>query len=322
MPTKEEALQLIKTIGQNRILTKIELENAFDSATNPITDITLTKKLTITEILYYLGGGIVSLGIIILVYQNWGTLDSVSKIVVTAGIAIATYFVGLILNKYKNTEAISSTAFLISGLVSPVGLWVVASQIGLKPETDAAQSSITALLLFINLFSYFFLRKNVFTIFSILFGTWFFFSFTNFLFANSFDSNNLIHFYQYRYLLTGIAYTILGYFFSKTERAALCEPLYSFGVVAFLGAAFSLALESVIWELVFPILTFAVLFLSFPVKSKAFLSWSTLSLMVYILWVTSKHFTGSLGWPISLVLAGFGIIGVGILSLSIKKKYI
>ena len=45
-------------------------------------------------------------------------------------------------------------------------------------------------------------------------------------------------------------------------------------------------------------------------------------LMAYILKITSEYFSSGLGWPLALILAGLAMIGVGYMSISIKKKYL
>ena len=69
MATKEEVLQYIKTLGEQKIVTKDELDLAYDSGSGIKTDVVLTKKLGISEILYYIGGAIVFLGIAILLIK-------------------------------------------------------------------------------------------------------------------------------------------------------------------------------------------------------------------------------------------------------------
>jgi len=173
--------------------------------------------------------------------------------------------------------------------------------------------------------SYVVFRKNVFTLFSILFGTWLFFSLTSFMIGGGayFDSWK---FYEYRVLVAGITYILIGYAFSKNERASLSNFLYGFGILGFLGSALSLGgwepNQNVFWELIYPGLIFGALFLSVHIKSKSFLTWGTLFLMAYILKITSEYFSTGLGWPLALVIAGLSMIGVGYMSLSLKKKYL
>lgn len=325
MATKEEILQYVRTLAEQKFLTKEELNAAFDAGSGIKTDVVLTKKIGIAEILYYIGGAIVFLGISILLWQNWSTLGFGTKLLATLGAGIAAYIVGVLFSRDERTEAVGSAFYLISALVMPVGLYVVFDKAGFDASSYGVQSLISGILLGTYLLSYAVFRKNVFTLFSILFGTWLFFSLTSFMVGDrpSFDDWN---FFQYRALVAGLAYVLLGYAFSKDERAPLAGFLNGFGILGFLGAALSLGGwepdQNVFWELIFPGLVFATLFLSVHIKSKAFLTWGTIFLMAYILKITSEYFSTGLGWPLALVIAGLAMIGAGYLSISLKKKYL
>jgi hypothetical protein len=65
-----------------------------------------------------------------------------------------------------------------------------------------------------------------------------------------------------------------------------------------------------------------VILLSIWLKSKSFLVFGALFLMIYILKITSEYFTNSLGWPLALVLAGLLLIGIGALSVWLNKRYL
>lgn len=325
MVTKEEAFQYIKTLAEQKVVSKDELNTAYDSGSGIKTDIVLTKKLGIAEILYYIGGGIVFLGISIFLWQNWSTLGFATKVLATLGSGIAAYFVGLLFSRDERTESVGSAFYLISALVTPVGLGVVFDNAGFDSGTYGMQSLISGIMLGTYLASLFILKKNVFTLFSILFGTWFFFSITSFI-VGDMPSFDYWKFYEYRVLFVGLAYMLLGYAFSNDERASLKGFLYGFGILGFLGAALTLGgwepKQNVFWELIYPGLVFGVLFLSVHIKSKAFLTWGTIFLMIYILKITSEYFSTGLGWPLALIIGGLAMIGAGYMSISLKRKYL
>ena len=325
MTTKEEVLQYIKSLSEKKVITRNELTEAYDSGSKIKQDVALTKKPGIAEILYYIGGMIVFLGISILLWQNWHTLGFGTKVLATLGSGIAAYFVGLLFSKNKSTETASSAFYLISALVTPMGLWVVFDNAGFDASSYGSQSLISGIMLSTFLASLVVLRKNVFTLFSILFGTWLFFSLTSWMVGGAPYFNDW-KFYMYRVLVAGVAYILMGYAFSKNERAPLSGFLYGFGILGFLGAALALGRwkpnQNVFWELIYPGLVFGALFLSVYIKSKAFLTWGTFFLMAYILKITSEYFSTGLGWPLALVIAGLAMIGVGYMSLLIKKKYL
>ena len=325
MATKEETLRYIRTLAAQKVVTREELTQAYDSGSGIKVDVVLTKKLGIADILYYIGGAIVFLGISILLWQNWSTLGFGTKVLATLASGIAAYFVGLLFSRDERTDTAGSAFYLISSMVTPIGLWVVFDHAGFDASSYGFQSLIAGIMLGTYLLSLFVFRKNVFTLLSILFGTWLFFSLTSWMVGGApyFKEST---FYMYRVLVAGVAYMLMGYAFSKNERAPLSGFLYGFGVLGFLGAALALGrwkpTQNIFWELIYPSLVFGVLFLSVHVKSKAFLTWGTLFLMAYILKITSEYFSTGLGWPLALVVAGLAMIGAGYMAISIKKKYL
>lgn len=325
MPTKEEALSYVKAIAEQKIATKDEVKQAYDLGSGVKTDASLNKRAGIAEILYYIGGAIIFLGIAILLAQNWSTLSFATKVLATFGVGVAAYFTGVLFSKDKRTETAGHAFHLISALVLPIGIYVILDNSGIDAGSMGSQSFISGLLLSTYLLSYAFFRKNIFALFSILFGTWFFFSVTSYIIGGApyFEG---WEFSQYRVLIVGITYMLLGYSFSTTERSKLSGFLYGFGVLGFLTSALVLGEwkphQNVIWELIYPGLVFGVLFISVYLKSKSFLTFGTIFLMAYILKITSEYFASGLGWPLSLVVAGLAMIGVGYMSLSLKKKYL
>lgn len=322
---KEELLQQIRSLAAENLITKEELTKAYDEALGKKTDVAITKKLGITEIFYYIGGVIVFLGIAVLVWQNWSILSVATKIIVTLGSGIAAYIVGVLFGRYEKMDPVGQAFYLIYALVTPIGLYIVFDNAGFDAGSHGTQSLIAGILFGTHLLSLVIFRKNIFTIFSIIFGTWLFFAFTSFLIGGKPHFGEL-KFFEYRFLLTGLAYILLGYSFSRDKRHSITGPLYGFGIFGFLGAALVLGgwepNQNVFWELIYPGLVLGVIFLSVYLKSKAFLTFGSIYLMVYILKITAEYFTGSLGWPLALVLAGLALIAIGYFSFYLNRKYI
>jgi hypothetical protein len=325
MVTKEEALQYVQSLGAEHVVTSEELLSAFNAGSgNP--SLPASKKVGVTEILSYIGGGIVFLGISILIGQNWSTFGFGTKVLATFGSGIAAYLVGLMFSREERTETVGAAFYLISALVLPIGLYVILNNAGFDANSYASQCIMSTILLGTYFLSYYVFRKNLFVLFSILFGTWLFFSLTSYLVGNGFYSDDMQKFYEYRFLVTGLSYILLGYNFSKTVRASLTGFLYGFGILGVLGAAMTLGgwkpNQDIFWELIYPFLVFGAIFLSISLKSKAFLTWGTIFLMGYILKITSEYFSEGLGWPLALVIAGLAMIGIGYESVSLRKKYL
>ena|SRR3989344_2439290 len=321
---KQELLSSITSLSLQNSVTKEEVIQAFENGKQQKTGV-LRREMGLAEVLYFIGGFIVFVGIAILIWQNWSTLNSVTKILTTLGFGIAAYFAGVILNREERYGALGYAFHLIAALVIPLGLTVTFDQAGLKTSSAGTQSLIAGTLFAMYLSSYLVFKKPFFTFFSIAYATYFFFSFTNFLIgSNPYFTD--IKFYEYRFLMVGLSYLLLGYYLSSTEQKDLSGILYGFGNLFFLGAALVLGgwkpSQNVLWEIVFPGLVFIILFLSVHLKSKAFLTWGTIFLMAYILKITGEYFSGTIGWPLSLMICGVSLIGIGYYAFTVNKKYL
>lgn len=321
---KEELLRQVRSSAAQHLVTRDEVTAAFDAGVGGDVDVEATPQTGISHILYYVGGAVVFLGISVLIWQHWSALNSATKILSTLGSGIAAYVAATFLTRHERLEAVARAFYFISALVTPLGLHVTFDIAGLDTGSHGVQSLISGILLVTFLLSYFVYRKTVFTLFSIMFGTWVFFSVTSFLVGS--NPHFGWEFSAYRVLCTGLVYVLLGYSFAQTPQRALTGALYGFGAFLFLGAALALGdwepNQNWFWELVFPGLVFGVMFLSVYLRSKAFLTFGSIYLMVYILKITWEYFADSLGWPLALVFTGLGLIAIGYLHFNFKKKYL
>jgi hypothetical protein len=324
MNNKNDALQHIRAWAAMRLITRDELNAAFDAGAQLEPDTAELRQPGLTHILSYVGGAIVFLGISVLIWQHWTALSDATKILSTLGSGIAAYLTGVLLSRMERFEITGVAFHFIAALVSPLGLYVTLDVAGLDANSHGIQSLIAGILLTTYLLSYVIARKPLFTLFSIMFGTWLFFSFTSHLVGTSpafgweFDA--------YRVLCIGLVYGLLGYGFADTGQRALTGSLYAFGAFFFLGAALALGdwkpHQNQLWELAFPGLVFGVIFLSVHLHSKSFLTFGSIYLMAYLLKITAEYFAESLGWPLALVLTGLGLIAIGYLHVSLRKRFL
>ena len=321
---KQELLSSVSILSSQKLITKGELLKAFENGNERKSSV-LTKQIGISEVLYFIGGFIVVLGIAVLIWQNWNILNSFTKILTTLGFGIAAYFVGVILNKEEKYGAVGYAFHLIAALIMPLGIGVTFDQAGFNASSVGTQSLIAGILFAVYLNSYLLFKKPIFSFFSIAYATIFFFVFTNFLVgSNPYFAD--IKFYEYKFLMVGLSYLFLGYYLSLTEERVLSGVLYGFGSLFFLGAALALGgwepSQNAFWEIIFPGFVFIILLLSVYLKSKPFLIFGTIFLMIYILKITGEYFSGTLGWPLSLMICGIALIGIGYYAFTLNKKYL
>lgn len=329
MTTKDEVLQAVQMLVGRGLITKGELDLAYEAGSGTQKSGFPNKEPGIAKVLSCIGGVIVFIGIVVLLAENWSTLGFGAKVLATFGAGVAAYVGGILLGRDQRTEAVGSALCAMSGLVLPLGLGVIVDHAGFDLGSFGVQSLFSGALFALYLLSYLVWRRNtralgqVFLFFSVCFGTWLFFSLTSLMAVGwHFDETK---FFEYRVLAVGMGYMLLGRAFATNEQVQLREVLSAFGILGFLGAALVLGgwkpAQKVFWELIYPVLVFGTLWLSVKWKSKSFLNVGTIFLMAYIIKVTSEYFSSSLGWPLTLIIAGLALMGAGYLSLGLKRNY-
>lgn len=320
MATKEEVLVYITNLAKTKITTREEIIEAYDAGLNELSP-SISTKLSVSDVLYFVGALIVSMGAYFLVY-NTHNLSSSVKIIFTLIFGLFNFSVGAILNSRKKLESVSFAFFLISALLIPFGLNIAFDAAGKSIDTAGTQAVISGITFVFFLVAQLLMKKNIFVFFNIVSGTWFFFALTGTIIPGIIDWQ----FYAYRVMVIGLSYIFLGRYLSKNNLTApLSGFLYAFGVIGFLGAAISLGgwspNQNIFWEMIFPVLVFGVLYLSVSMRNKSFLVFGTLFLMGYIGKITAEYFSEGLGWPIALMICGILVIGAGYLFVYIRKRY-
>ncbi len=279
----------------------------------------------VSSILYYLGGAIVFMGISFFIAQQWHQFGVGMRIFITLGTAVAALMTGVILNQQRQLGAVENAFFLLSGLLMPVGLMVAYEEAGLHIISPALQLQILAVLTAVYLATFLLLRKNLLLIFTVLFATCSFFAIIDVMVGNApvFDPFTIA---SYQLLSAGLAWMFLGHGLSRGQHQMLCGWLQGFGVVAFLAAALALGEwkpnQNLFWEIIYPGLVFAVIFLSTHLKSRTFLVFGSLALGSYLTKITLEYFADSLGWAVALILIGFMLMAVAFLALRVQRQFI
>lgn len=320
---KSQLLSEIHEMAQSGQISQAEVLAAFGS---PSPDAQAMKRnLNLSEIMYYIGGGIVFIGLIVLIYQNWDSFNSGLRIFVSFGSFVAAFIVGILLNRYENLKKVSQAFFLLSGLLGPIGMNILFKETGLDINSDSLQLLIYLILTALFFGTLWFARQTILVFFGIVFASGIFHFIINLIVGQNLLMANYAKVWEYRFLVDGIAWMALGYYFKQTSYSALTGVLYAFGILGFLGSAMALGGfspdQNAFWELIYPLLVFGTIFLSVIIKSKSFLVFGTIFLIAYILKLTGEYFTSGLGWPLALVLAGLAIMGIGYYAVRLNKKY-
>ena len=313
---KQELLQALSSRLASGDLTRSEVLEAIRPE---------QSESRLSTILYYIGGGVVFLGMIFLIAQEWGHFGTGMKIFVTLGSGIAAFIMGVLFSGQERLGAAGPAFFLVAALLLPLGLLVTYDEAGIDVDRLTAQIQIGGILFAAYLGAYALIRKNVLLTFSFVFGTALFFALTDYMVSGP-PMIDEWSFINYRVLFAGLAFMLLGYSFVGSEREPLTGWLYVFGVLGFLGAGLALGEwkpnQNAFWEAIYPGLVFGIIFLSTYIKSRIFLNVGSIALGAYLTKITAEYFSDSLGWAFSLVLVGFFLMGIAYLAVRVNRRHI
>ncbi|OGX10817.1 MAG: hypothetical protein A2351_00195 [Omnitrophica bacterium RIFOXYB12_FULL_50_7] len=324
---KTNLIDNVRRLSSQGLITQEELLAAYDEGQKEKEAPEIATQAKFSNILYYLGAGIVFIGMVVFIGQQWDKLNSLTRILVTLGSGLVAFVVGVLFNEDERSRQISAGFFLLSGLLIPGGIYITLDILGLQAGDFSTQAIVAAALTGAYLAGFLLFRKKVLLLFTIGFATWFYVALTSSILGDTVLLNDWRS-QIYRTMVIFISYLCLGYYFSTTEdkRSAITTWLLGIGIFGFLGCALSLGGwredGNHFWEVIFPAITFMFVYLSVTFKNRSFLFWSVLYLIAYLFKITSEYFSDSLGWALSLVVLGFLVIGVGFFGLYIHKKYL
>jgi hypothetical protein len=259
------------------------------------------------------------------------------RILSTFGLGSAAFLAGWWHEREKsalNQDVLASSLFLIAGAGIIPGVVVLLNNIGLdinNPITGAVGCALAAV--FFGLMYRYSLRNVIILAVAITAG-----AISYSCFVSSIDKNYssvlFDHFYAYLNTALGIGLVVLGRLFHKRVYAhLLTATLYTLGsILAYASLAFILLFSgfsiegSEMYEVLDEVLYGAALvsgiIASIMLSSRHLLVTSAIFLTFYILYISSKYFTDSLGWPFTLLLSGGFIMAIAYFTRLLSQRYI
>ncbi len=323
----EELQKAISTgdITRNEIQQVLSLEQNIAETTGS----SVASRLSLAEIFYYIGGVIILIGLIVLISQNWSSFTFAVKVFTTFGMGIIFFISAILLNQSDQFKKISNVFFLLSGVLIPFGYFIMFDD-KINNQTMDYYNVIIPLLCLLQFgITQFAVKKDIFTVFNTVFGTWLFFGLSNYMLNDNPGSFNA-NFHLYQTILVGISYVLVGYYLNRRGRL-FAGWLNTFGVIGILGAGYVLNFmaanssgpeASVIWTVLYPLLLAGTIISSVYIRNSSFLFVGTICLIAYIIRVTAQNFSDTLGWPFALIVMGVVIMGLGYLAFHLNSKYI
>jgi len=283
-----------------------------------------TKKnssITLSKILYTVGGLIVFIGIIVLIVQNWTDLGFIGRLTVTLGVGVMAYITAIFFTFGSIQKALANTFYGLAYLVLPIGFYVLIVNNGASGMDGLTMLIIISGSMFvIAAASYLITRMSVPLLFTFINGTWLYYvAITNLIDIGNYQEINILY---YATMLVGVAYYFYGHLLKDNEdveKKNISDLLYFAGTAAILGPGIALG---GVWDVLFIGLVFGLMMFGVFTKQKVSFVLSCLFLMGYLIKISAKYFADSLGWPLALVIGGLMIIAIGYGALYVNRKYI
>jgi hypothetical protein len=272
------------------------------------------------KILSFVGGFIIFLGIFILVSINWSSLNDFSQVLITLGGGVGAYILGNILLYVSKTKFTGVSFHLLGGLLLPLGVFTWLSKF---PSSDINTNAV-AFFVFLGVFvlylaTDYFVRNNIFTLFSWVFATLAYWSAFYWITTGS-DSVDLYRLDRWAMLALATIYLLFWYMLKDTSKNFTARYMYFVGVGLFLASIFALVQDFVWLESLYSLVILAAFYLSTVLKSRVLLGFATLDLIVYIFYITSRYFVDVVSWPIALIVVGFLLVGIAYGVVTINKR--
>ena len=130
-------------------------------------------------------------------------------------------------------------------------------------------------------------------------------------------------------IIVGVIYLCIAWILPKLKQFQIKVPIilkefFNFvGPLFILGSIFYLGLkgEKIMYESLLFLTSLGFIFGSIPKLSRQFLYIGTVFLVIYIFSIGGEYFQNSVGWPITLFIAGLASMGIGVAIEKVRKKY-
>jgi len=321
---KEQILQVVRD-GLNRgIISRSDLQDVNTAAVSQST----SKNSLVSKVFYALGAIIALIGIVVLVSDNWSEIGTAGRLIVTLGVALATYIGAIILHKKGIQSALVQIFFILSAALAPVSSFVLLDSLGVVNPYDVTnQVWIAVILLIIYGTALYITKRAILHVIVGLAFTWGYYATVAWMIRGSgFSLEAMRDIQVYTSMILGFAFLAYSIWLKGILRVmpnrSLQRAANLYNAFAFIFVLFPALFLVGIWDLLYAFLALGAILLSIQIRTTSGLIISAVSIAIYIIHISSKYFQNSVGWAAILVVVGFLIIGVGYLTFYLNKKYI
>ncbi len=280
----------------------------------------LAHFFTIKNILYVLGGVVLGLGLLTFVWQVWEVIGSAGRILVTLGAGSGLLAAGVLYSQ-SGARIVAAVFLSLGAVLFGGGGIVLLYEVGMLYQLPVTVWYAVVASLFIGLT--FTLRSVVAGFFAMfytvvtLYATWFVV-----LSSISLTLSQRGTSLEWLTISIGFGLLVLAYRIQHTFMSGLIGIVGFFGLNMILLPIAAKMFSSGVWQVVFFLANLGVIALATYLTRTWLLAIGMLYMFFFITYITAEYFADSLGWPLSLILLGVVLMGLGYGSVSIHKRYI
>lgn len=330
---KHAAVRQLKLWLEAGVLSKSEVEMVLQEVTGasshtttvgesavPERVHTLSSFFTVKNLFYALGGLVLGLGILTFVWQVWDVIGSAGRILVTLGVGAGLVAAGVLYSQY-GARALASAFFCIGAVLCGVGGLVVLSEINMLEQIPVTVWYAVMASLFAGLAltlrsvasAFFAVFYTVVTVYA---------SMLVILSSLSLDWRQAESLFQWLTIGIGIGLLALAYTLQTTFASRLVGITGFFAINMILLPIAAKMFDNGVWQVVFFFANLGVIAIAVSLTRTWFLVIGMLYLFYFVTYITAEYFADSLGWPLSLILLGCVLMGLGYSSMNIHQRFI
>ncbi len=330
---KEQILKIVKDGFSHGVIKLSDIQNVWTSTgANTASPVSSSRNTLVSKVLYALGGVIALIGLVVLVSDNWLQLGTFGRLVITLGFSSATFIGAVVLDQKKTQGALVEIFFLLSAVVAPIAAYVLLDSAGvLDPFVVTNQVFVGLVLTLIYGVALYVTRRHILHIIVGLMFSWTYYAVVakmirNIGSAGYIGGDTIRDITVYTSMILGFAFLSYSLWLKNLLRKEFSISLRRvttiYNVAAFILVLMPALFLTGVWDFVYAFLVIGAVVLSVHLKTTSGLIISAAAIGFYIIHMSAKYFSHSIGWAMVLVIAGFAIIGVGYLTYYLNRKYI
>ncbi len=286
------------------------------------------RRLSLVDVLFYLAGGILYASLMVMAFQAGSDSPGARiSLMLVSGLCLwtLTFVLGRSGGHSENRDGFIN-AMLLTGCLAVISGGVMAAAEVSQSAEDQFGYALASALLLLGGFHLFFDRLFRHTVL-VVFGMFLVVSsFPSFIGALIQGQDLPLDVWTLIGMGTGVLTAVAGRIASRTApgRESLLDSFLSVAGFLVLGSVYGASIGSEaagLWSIVLPLLIYAAFYLSIKRRSKNFLVTGSVFLVLFVITVAFKYFSG-FGAAFSLLLSATALLGTAFMASNINNRYI